>query len=251
VKELRLVTDADGVATTSLFPGAYALEVRDGSLLRKPSVVVPLERAPRVTIVVPAEPVRLEGRVFDRDTKEPIAGKAVYALTTSEDAELLGSAETDADGRFAIEGLSAGTVRIEAALSSPYSYAMREVEIALGARASVEIAVPRLRGPGAVPRTVPLDVVLRDATSGAPIADASVGVLCLWDGTWVYDADAVKTDAGGRASILVPAAAGWRLRVHRWSAKPPRYAAKDFPLTPVGGRLQAEVRLTPDPTNLR
>src|SRR5207245_2607643 len=78
------------------------------------------EGAPPLELRLKPGGFRLEGRVVERTTREPLAGRGVrleQALPPVSEMELKGerTCVTDAAGRFAFEGLRRGSARLEVA----------------------------------------------------------------------------------------------------------------------------------------
>ena len=82
----------------------------------------------------PEAPVALEGRVIERGTRSPIAGVAVEAGGAT--------AETDADGRFALRGLPPGTSKVRV-VSPEHERLEVDERIAAGKRLTVEYRLTR------------------------------------------------------------------------------------------------------------
>src|SRR5512133_318198 len=79
-------------------------------------------------------PVVLSGRVVERGTRDPVAGAAIEAGGAS--------AETDADGRFALRGLPPGEVALRIASPAHDPFTTRET-IVEGKRRDVEYKISR------------------------------------------------------------------------------------------------------------
>ena len=102
----------------------------------------------------------LVGQVIEADSQRAVSGARVAVAGTS------GSAETDADGRFRIEGLRPGIAKLDASAAG-YATAQSEADL----KATEETSVC-LRLPG----TAVLAGQVVDASSQSPLANAKVAV---------------------------------------------------------------------------
>jgi 5-hydroxyisourate hydrolase-like protein (transthyretin family) len=173
----------------------------------------------------------LRARAFDRATGEPLAGVSVATrLVMSGQEDLpVGSATTSQDGRFELTCLPAGAVRVsvrpgrDSGTGTPaLAYSEQDVTLARGDSTSVEFAVPRLRGDGALQGTVALSVLATDARTGAPIEKARATALGFVNLLTVA-VGPIETGEDGRGSGALVAAARYRVGVARWQPGLPVY----------------------------
>ncbi len=140
-------TGPDGRWTTSrLAAGPYEVCAGGGDdasrselpLVRRTAVVRPGETTRGIDFVI-GESIRLRGRVVDA-TGAPCGGAWVYVRSAAgaEDA-----AEADAGGRFAIDGLAAGTYELRATWRDCAARRGRSVGLDHGEAAEVELIVER------------------------------------------------------------------------------------------------------------
>jgi len=266
VDALRPVTDADGRVTLELFPGGYECWI-DGAAaantLRR-RFDVGLSSGGHVEIVTPTGTCVLFGRVVERGSGRPVAGRPVY-VHSPDDGYVLGRAVLDANGMYEIRGLHPGTVQVvldlradgEGVLSvhttdegvvelrSPYPMVQAEAVLRHGRRSEVSIAVPRVRGPGSAERPYELEVAVRDSERGLPVKGAQGNVEGWLDGMWI-EAGQFETDARGSATAALLAAERYRVHVHGPRTKgEPRYERKHIELAASGRHGVLEVELTP------
>lgn len=145
------------------------------------------------TLAIELRPAaRIAGRV------RAAAGMPPPAAVAWEGAESAGRAWLDREGRFAIEGLAPGLVRLLAVwgpMRDPGAEELARVTLAAGEERALELAP-------AAPRTVVSGLVLE--ADGTPVPGARV------EG-WAHDesrdlgSTAVRSDAGGRFALSLPA----------------------------------------------
>jgi protocatechuate 3,4-dioxygenase beta subunit len=121
-------TAGDGTfEMTGLAPARYRMQV--SALPRPPHrLELDLQRNEHVEIELPLQ--RLSGRVVDRDSGDPVPWATVQLREQSgEPAFDRRRTLSDAHGRFALEGIAAGSYQLEV---SAEGYAIRHLDLALG-----------------------------------------------------------------------------------------------------------------------
>jgi protocatechuate 3,4-dioxygenase beta subunit len=134
-----------------LRPGAYQLWFRkDG--FQSEGRIVEVESGAIVEVAVELQPFvppmgAIFGRVVDADTEAPIKGAFIWVVPDGAiviaglaPAIVLGQAETDADGRYVIDGLPAGELRVYAAAEG-YRQAHRSIRLEPGHELRVDFAL--------------------------------------------------------------------------------------------------------------
>jgi len=220
-----------------------------------------------VEIVLPAGKGVLYGHVLEQGTRRPVAGRPVYVWSPAE-RRTLGQTVTDESGAYEIGALPAGSLRLRFALQanaegglegreledggyeilSPYPDAYVDVELLGGERRRVDVSVPRVRGEGALARTVELDVTVVDETTREPIAGAYVYVQAQLGDLWVDAGDGQMDDAG-QGTVRLLASGRYSVRVavaERDDA--PRHAPKrvEIALRGTHGTLDVGLARVPD-----
>lgn len=136
--------------------GPHGLEARPG-----PRGVLIVARTSRARSAPPAAaPGAVRGRVVDADTDAPLADVLVVTRAPGQ------RVTTDADGRFVLEGLSAGTQPLFVSLVG-YVLARPEVEVTAGGTA--EIVVPLTPGAGAYTEQLTVRASESQPRSAAPV----------------------------------------------------------------------------------
>jgi RNA polymerase sigma factor (sigma-70 family) len=183
-------TDDKGGYTLTLLPGVYTLVAHADGYPRQ-SRFLALDAA--TTVNFRLEPgSAVSGRVLHLRTREPVAGAKVRAVPADRAGQRRPAVETDADGRFSMEGVASGVWFIEArkqglvgrtaAIRPIPTHSIGELEVFVDAAFSLSGEV---RGPDA--RGVPNIAVVADLRG-------------------VTGGSTATTDAAGRFSIegLVP-----------------------------------------------
>jgi hypothetical protein len=161
---------------------------------------------------------RLEGTVTDSVHSRPLAGVRVVALGANARPDSRGVASTDSLGRYRIDSLRPGRylVGLESPLldSLEITLAPREVAVAQGAVATIDLALPpaaKLRSAVCSGATLPADrgalyghVV--DAATEAPLAGAVVTVV--WREISV-DRKTLRADSDLRTTSVTADSTGW------------------------------------------
>jgi 5-hydroxyisourate hydrolase-like protein (transthyretin family) len=209
----------------------------------------------------------LRGRLVDLVSGAPIGYCDVVAIWRPAGAapSLLGTQTSDADGRFEFVDLPVGAIELSihadslggqgrgspiADPSSLWGPALWRARVEADRETTVEIALPPVR-PGLIGRsrslaTLPLDALVTDAATGAPIPDATVELFALRTDGEVFAGSAV-TRSDGRVACDVFAAERYRVSVTTpWGPGPsaPKFIGKDLELAPQAGRLRVEVALS-------
>jgi hypothetical protein len=161
---------------------------------------------------------RLEGTVTDSVHSRPLAGVRVVALGASARPDSRGVASTDSLGRYRIDSLRPGRylVGLESPLldSLEITLAPREVAVAQGAVATIDLALPpaaKLRSAVCSGATVPADQGVLyghvvDAATEAPLVGAVVTVV--WRELSV-DRATLRPESKLRTTSVVADSAGW------------------------------------------
>ena len=249
VQNLRPVTDEAGAATVDLFPGWHGCRVTDGDTVRMPGFRVPMAGGFTLSVVLPVVGAVLRGRVTERGSGAPVSRTPVRVYDMrGPGGALLGAG-----------GLPAGTLWVSvhphagasgSQEESPNPYAQREVRVERGGHPVADFALPRIRGEGAVERTVDVDLHVIDAPSGHPLDRMHAFTLGLIDGTWLY-AGSLDTDREGRAAGKVLAAGRYWILLSRESLDSPSYSPRELEGAPANGRLVFDTSLAPDPIDGR
>ena len=171
----------------------------------------------------------LSGVVLDGG--EPLAGASVVAAGSMTS---MGQASTDAEGRFRIEGLEAGTVQVMVMAGNRFQHS-EPVELAGDREIRIEILTGGVSG------------TLRDAVEGEPVAGARVVLEPLDAGAGSVEsllsgfADRVESDSRGHYHLP-------RVRQGRWRlvATKPGYAPGEATVAVAGGAApEVEILMTP------
>ena len=257
VAGLDLVTDADGRATASLFPGPYgSCRLVDGTASTEVRVNVPMTARPVVEFSVPGVGAMLRGRVVEAGSGAPVGGRPVSVTDLArQERGRVATVVTDADGRYDVAGLAAGLHRVivsggarpdrTADAGSPFSSAQVDVNLERGAEAVVDFALPRLRGDGAETPTVELSVRVTDAATSAPLPRARGTALGWRAGRWIH-VGSFESGADGSARVMLLAAERYRIFAGRFAPTPPSYPTQEREVVPSAGRVAVDLPLTAD-----
>ncbi|MBL9088416.1 MAG: sigma-70 family RNA polymerase sigma factor [Planctomycetia bacterium] len=257
VAGLDLVTDADGRATASLFPGPYgSCRLVDGTATTEVRVNVPMTARPVVEFAVPGVGATLRGRVVEARGGAPVGGRPVSVIDLARpERGRVATVVTDADGRYDVAGLAAGLHRVivsggarpdrTADAGSPFSSAQVDVDLERGAEAVVDFALPRLRGDGAETPTVELSVRVTDAATSAPLPNARGSALGWRDGRWIH-VGSFETGADGSARAMLLAAERYRIFAGRFAPTAPSYPTQEREVVPSAGRVAVDLPLPVD-----
>lgn len=257
VAGLDLVTDADGRATASLFPGPYgSCRLVDGTATTEVRVNVPMTARPVVEFAVPGVGATLRGRVVEAGGGAPVGGRPVSVIDLARpERGRVATVVTDADGRYDVAGLAAGLHRVivsggarpdrTADAGSPFSSAQVDVDLERGAEAVVDFALPRLRGDGAETPTVELSVRVTDAATAAPLPNARGTALGWRDGRWIH-VGSFETGADGSARAMLLAAERYRIFAGRFAPTAPSYPTQEREVVPTAGRVAVDLALPAD-----
>lgn len=257
VAGLDLVTDADGRATASLFPGPYgSCRLVDGTATTEVRVTVPMTARPVVEFAVPGVGATLRGRVAEAGSGAPVGGRPVSVIDLARpERGRVATAVTDADGRYDVAGLAAGPHRVIVSggarpdrtsdPDSPFSSAQVDVDLRRGAETIVDFALPRIRGDGAETPTVELSVRVTDAATSVPLPRARGTALGWRDGRWMH-VGSFETGADGSARAMLLAAERYRIIAGRFAPTPPSYPAQEREVVPSAGRVAVDLPLTAD-----
>ncbi len=153
--------------------------------------------APAEVVLAPA--ARVTGRVVSRFPSIKVGGLKVAMQGTHESHGIWREARTDADGRFAFDGLDEGTANIflmDHPNDGPWTYrAAADTELKPGRTTEVEIEL--IRG-------VQVEGQVVDADSGRPVAEVGVGLngpIRPGSGAAIIS---TKTDQDGRYHFRLP-----------------------------------------------
>jgi hypothetical protein len=162
---------------------------------------------------------RVDGRVTDSTHARPLAGARVVAASTDQRAAVISRAtSTDSAGRYSIDSLPAGryAVGIESPLLDSLEIALspREVVVAAGQRATIDLALPpatKLRAalcPGVTlpPQTGVMIGHVVDAESESPLPNA---VLALSWRERDVDRTTLKPVSRERTAAATTDSSGW------------------------------------------
>ncbi|GEM_PF-4307174 len=257
------VTDKEGFyAIAAVPPGLYhLLAVAEGYQARGRLVEVhsgEVTEADLALLPLTGADGSIFGRVRDARTEAPIAEADVWAILDGEvviagvvPTVVFGPTKTDAEGRYRLERVPAGSVIVLAAKDGYYPARQQALVLPLEATEVNLRLLPRLTGHGAVAG------VVRDALTGEPLPRAVVSVS-PGDG---FDGEAptlllgeAVTDDLGRYRIGPLPAGPVRVTAHREGYHPQTRSAGVFPeqttqvdfalepLTKVHGALHGRVR---------
>jgi hypothetical protein len=222
---LGLQTDASGRAQAELFPGEYKVSYRIGPTGSERYFEVPDREGATYEIAVLTRGAGISGRVVERGSAGAVAKRPIYVgfADSARARGWLGTCVTDEAGRYEITGLPEGELRVMVAghssaegwhdSTSPYPRAAKTIVLARGEQRVVDFKLPRVRGDGAEQPSVPFVALVRDAGTGAPIADAHAFTEGWIEDAWV-DAGQAATDGTGRAEGKVLDAQRYRVWVH-------------------------------------
>ncbi len=248
LQALKLRSDASGSIAVDVFPGHYSVVLgRGGS--RRAKVLSVDQETREVVIVIPAIGTRLQGVVRDAESDVPVAGRRV-SVSSKDGTLYLGPVITDADGRFLIEQIPAGSFEITVsggnlpqiggfagnAEESPYGGARRTVELDGAGPRTVRFALPPIKGPDAVNMPVRFAVRVMDAATGQAVPGASVVLRARIGDTW-HDV-AIRRSLDGIVTGHVYAADAYDATAHASG-----YESKTVPITATGSKTGARIEV--------
>lgn len=257
VARLAPVTDMDGRCVVDLYPGSYdgVLTLPSGARVEQPIEVAARARS-EVVLRVTLGGAILRGRVLEEGTGSPIGDRPVFVSEPGGSSGWIGSAVTDAEGRYEILGLPAGPVTVHLALGSTGERGWYDPESPWpSARAEIDLAtpptefiarIPRINGPGAIERSVSLVLRARAATGGAAIEAASGHAEVLRNGLWIT-AGSVQTGSAGVGDAQVVPGSDYRVYVTGPRPSPARqWKNLQIEVSASGGRVEVEVAIEED-----
>ncbi len=232
VEATPLRTDEHGQATLDLFPGRYRLTL-SGQGFRRTERIEVVEGMPPLVVTIPRGPRRLQGRVVERRTTAPVAGRAVQ-VSRGGSPQPVASAVTDRNGGFVVEGLPEGDLTLVVLAGStpdgardrdsPWPTVTVDLPAARAAESSLWIVVPRTRGENAEPSDVEVRVRVAWSDDATPLRDATVFLRGLLEGGR-FSAGGARTDEHGIAVFRTVAAEGYRAEASVDSPSGERIAA--------------------------
>ena len=248
-------TEASGRTTVSLYPGAYAMELRAGDQTRSTWLHVKREGTATYEVALPRAARRVEGRLVDADTGAPIPNRRVELTNPDSEAyETLGQGGTDADGRFSIVGVPAARVSLRlitnldanrtALADNPYGNGSRTLDLVDADATGLEIRLRKTADWLEAAGSVKVSVLARDAETQRGIRRGFVTVSVELGDVWIQAAYG-RIGEGGRttAPIAVPRGHALRVEVQGGFEADPPYAARRVDVTPEGDALDLEVDL--------
>lgn len=224
----RLIrSDLDGRAATSLPPGNYFVRATANGVESRTLLVVAPRIGGNAQIVVPlvAESGRLHGRLVEFGSGLPLPDCPVRAFqrgSAALSAVEFGSAISDEKGEFTLEHLPAGPLDLVAwgnaergmRLTDEPTHHSTNVRVVIVADQTIEIEVPIAaiaQGPATDAERV-LQLLVRDARSGAALADGDVQLAARQGDARVH-LGGVSLDKDGGAKLSLRAAEGFTLTI--------------------------------------
>jgi hypothetical protein len=217
---LDLTTDAEGRVSFDVLPCRGEVKALRQGRVNSAKFVAEIGSSPTVEIVLPSVTGVVRGRVLERGSGAPVAGRPVKVWW---DGKVIAEAATGDDGRFVASGVPSGRVRVyvqgmtdandwegrRVDPKSPYGGAEIEFDMTAGEDRPLALTLPRIKGTSAERTATTIDAAVVDS-AGAASKGAWVLVRGLIDGTWCSLGDGQSDDAG-RARLAVVAAERYRI----------------------------------------
>ena len=252
-----LVTDADGIVRTELFPSSYRGFVVAEGLRPEFEFDVAIAGTCEFTVRLPirGERATIRGRVLELGTDVPLASCRVAWFHRSDAAGLRVQDETftDAEGRYAIDGVPLGDTALcaygrEDAKGLPVNHGSTSREIVLRERAPLDLdfRLARIHEQDAATAPIAAEFTVLDDADGLPMRGADLWVMADVDGTKASLGDSVST-SDGTVSMRLARAEHYQVTVlPPWDRlhpdrKRPR-EVRELP-APADGVLRATFRL--------
>jgi hypothetical protein len=252
-----LVTDADGIVRTELFPSRYRGFVVAEGLRPEFEFDVAIAGTCEFTVRLPIRGDRaaIRGRVLELGTDVPLASCRVAWFHRADAAGLRVQDETftDAEGRYAIDGVPLGDTALvaygrEDAKGLPVSHDSTSREIVLRERATLELdfRLARIHDQDTATAPIAARFLVLDDADGLPMRGADLWVIGDVDDTkaWLGNGDSTED---GTVSMRLARAERYRItvlspwdRLHPDRTRPRE--VRELP-APADGVLRATFRL--------
>ena len=230
LRHFQVTIDSLGDATAALYPGHYQFRVSEKGPPRTIDFDVPNHGDASVEIRLPVlgPSGLLIGKLIELGSGAPIARRMLTAYTRDEAGKHveLGFQETGTDGSFEFDALPPGPVELwiyAAHLgghgrsvipdpTSPYGFAYFHTSVAADATTEVEVALPPIHAKNPSYTTKPCDVLITDATTGAPLENCSIDLYATV-GVGEFFVATLQTDVHGSAQADLFAADHYRATI--------------------------------------
>jgi RNA polymerase sigma-70 factor (ECF subfamily) len=252
-----LVSDADGIVRTELFPSRYRGFVVADALRPEFEFEVAVAGTSEFTVRLPihGERATIHGRVLELGTDAPLASCRVvwFHRTDAAGLSMQDSTFTDSDGRYEIEGVPLGDTALvaygrEDSKGYPVSHDSTSRELVLRERAPLELdfRLARIHDQDEATAPITAQFTVLDDADGLPIRAADLWVIADVDGTKAWLGNGESTE-GGTVSMRLARAELYQITVlPPWDRlhpdrKRPR-EVRELP-APADGVLRATFRL--------
>jgi hypothetical protein len=257
LRKVGLVTDADGIVHTELFPSRYRGFVVADALRPEFEFEVAVAGTSEFTVRLPiyGERATIHGRVLELGTDAPLASCRVawFHLADAAGIRIQDSTFTDSEGRYEIEGVPLGNTGIcaygrEDSKGLPVSHDSTSREIVLREHAPLELdfRLARIHEQDGVTAPIAAEFTVLDDADGLPVNGADLWVIGDIDGSKAWLGNGESTE-GGTVSMRLARVEKYRITVLRpWDRlhpdrKRPR-EVRELP-APADGVLRATFRL--------